>query len=73
MRFKALFAAIGAFLYDRVWLSKKSTILGILVYAAGEALIYFQGPNANPHTRLDRGLDRRAPSSRGRTRLSRTA
>lgn len=56
MRFKALFAAIGAFLYDRVWLSKKSTILGILVYGAGEALIYFQGPNANPHTRLVAGL-----------------
>lgn len=56
MRYKALFAAIGAFLYDRVWLSKKSTILGILVYAAGEALIYFQGPNANPHTRLIAGL-----------------
>lgn len=56
MRFKALLAAVGAFLYERVWISKKSTILGLLVYAAGEVLIYFQGPTANPYARLIAGL-----------------
>lgn len=48
--------AIGSFLYQRVWLSKKSTILGLLVYALGEVIIYFQGPSASPYARLVAGL-----------------
>lgn len=48
--------AIGTFLYERVWLSRKSTILGLLVYVAGELIIYFQGPNASPYARLIAGL-----------------
>ena len=34
------FQAFGTFLYERVWLSKKSTILGLLVFALGETLNY---------------------------------
>lgn len=48
--------AIGSFLYQRVWLSKKSTILGLLVYGLGEVIIYFQGPTAPPYARLVAGL-----------------
>lgn len=48
--------AVGVFLYQRVWLSKKSTILGLLVYALGEVIIYFQGANASPYARLVAGL-----------------
>jgi hypothetical protein len=53
---KAIFVAIGTFLYERVWLSRKSTILGLLVYILGEVIIYFQGPSASPYARLIAGL-----------------
>jgi hypothetical protein len=37
----AFFKALGTALYERVWLSYRSTILGILVAALGEVLNYF--------------------------------
>jgi hypothetical protein len=53
---KAFLLAVWTFIHERVWLSKKSTILGILVYALGEVIIYFQGPAASPYARLVAGL-----------------